>query len=60
MGIGGKTSVFAVNIEYAYTHIAGITCAMSCNCMVTRRATTKITSDMNVEVLSNPNWFEGR
>jgi len=60
MSIGGKTSVFAVNIEYAYTHIAGIACAMSCNCMVARRATTRIAADRSVEILNNPNWFIGR
>lgn len=60
MGIGGKTSVYAVNIEYAYTHLAGITCAISCNCMVTRRATTRISSKKHVDILDKPNWFEGR
>lgn len=60
MGLGGKTSVFAVNIEYAYTHLAGIACAMSCNCMIARRATTRIHADMSFEILNNPEWFDGR
>ncbi len=30
--------VFAVNVEYAYTHIAGICVAISCNCMVPAEA----------------------
>ena len=58
MGAGGDTSVLAVNVEYAYTHIAGICVATSSNCMVARRATTKIDSDNNVSVLKSPNWFD--
>lgn len=60
MGLGGETSVFAVNVEYAYTHIAGIAVAMSTNCCVSRRATTKIYDDGRVEELDCPNWFNGR
>lgn len=60
MGAGGKTSVFAVNVEYAYTHIAGIAVATSSNCMVARRATSRITADGEVQELACPNWFEGR
>ena len=60
MGSGGKTSVLAVNIEYAYTHIAGIVCATSSNCMVARRATTRILADGTTEALTDPDWFGGR
>lgn len=60
MGSGGKTSVFAVNVEYAYTHLAGITVAMSCNCMISRRATSRLYSDGRFEMLDAPNWFDGR
>lgn len=60
MGSGGETSVFAVNVEYAYTHIAGIAVAMNANCFVARRATTKIYADGRVEELNDPNWFDGR
>jgi tartrate dehydratase alpha subunit/fumarate hydratase class I-like protein len=60
MGAGGATSVFGVNIEYAYTHIAGITVAMSCNCMLARRATTKIYADGRTEFLDDPDWFDRR
>jgi L(+)-tartrate dehydratase alpha subunit len=60
MGSGGKTSVFAVNVEYSYTHIAGIAIAMSANCWVARRATIKIYADGKMETLDNPNWFNGR
>lgn len=60
MGCGGTTSAFAVNIEYAYTHIAGIAVAMSCNCMVTKRATTKIHADGKTEDVNDPDWFDRR
>jgi L(+)-tartrate dehydratase alpha subunit len=60
MGSGGKTSVFAVNIEYAFTHIAGIACATSSNCMVARRASSRILADSTVEAMKSPNWFGGR
>ena len=33
LGAGGDTSVLGVNVEYAYTHIAGIAVATSTNCM---------------------------
>ncbi len=58
MGAGGDTSVLAVNVEYAYTHIAGICVATSSNCMVARRASTNITSDNQVIALKSPTWFE--
>ena len=60
MGSGGRTSVLAVNIEYAYTHIAGIVCATSSNCMVARRATTRILADGQTVALTDPDWFGGR
>jgi L(+)-tartrate dehydratase alpha subunit len=60
MGFGGDTSLFCVNIEYSYTHIAGIAVAMSANCFIARRATTKIRSDGSTEELDNPDWFGGR
>ncbi len=37
-GIGGDTTAFAVNIEYAPTHIAGLPCAVNINCHVMRHA----------------------
>ena len=60
LGAGGTTSVLAVNVEYAYTHIAGIACATSTNCMVARRASTRINADNSVEKMKSPNWFGDR
>jgi len=47
-------------VEYSLTHLAGIAVAMSANCMVARRATTKIYADGKSEQLDDPNWFDGR
>lgn len=58
MGAGGDTSVLSVNVEYAFTHIAGICVATSSNCMVARRATTHIDENNNVTVKKSPDWFE--
>lgn len=60
LGAGGTTSVLAVNVEYAYTHIAGIACATSTNCMVARRASSRILSDGSVEKMQSPMWFGDR
>ncbi len=60
LGAGGSTSVLAVNVEYAYTHIAGIACATSTNCMVARRASTRIEADNTVTKMISPNWFGDR
>ena len=60
LGAGGSTSVLAVNVEYAYTHIAGIACATSTNCMVARRASTRINADGLITNMISPNWFGDR
>ncbi len=60
LGSGGNTSVLAVNVEYAYTHIAGIACATSTNCMVARRASSRITADNQVVKMESPMWFGDR
>lgn len=60
LGAGGDTSVLAVNVEYAYTHIAGIACATSTNCMVARRASSRIEADGTVIKMKSPNWFGDR
>ena len=60
LGAGGETSVLAVHVEYAYTHIAGIACATSTNCMVARRASSRIDAEGNVTKMISPDWFGGR
>jgi len=60
MGSGGETSVLSVNVEYAYTHIAGIAVAISCNCFVARRGTYLVQADGTMAYMKDPDWFEGR
>jgi len=60
MGIGGDTSVLGVNVEYAYTHIAGICVAISSNCMVARRGSYRVTAAGQIEEMTSPDWFVGR
>lgn len=60
MGTGGDVSVFAVHVEYAYTHIGGVAVATSTNCWIARRATTTIFADGRTEQLEAPMWFGGR
>lgn len=60
LGAGGDTSVLGVNVEYAYTHIAGIAVATSTNCMVARRASSRIEADGTVTAMRSPNWFGDR
>lgn len=60
LGAGGSTSVLAVNVEYAYTHIAGIACATSTNCMVARRASSRIDANGTITEMISPNWFGDR
>lgn len=60
MGIGGNTSVLAVHVEYAFTHIAGIAVDISTNCMVARRGTYRANADGTVEHVAAPMWFGDR
>ncbi|MDO4179133.1 MAG: fumarate hydratase [Phascolarctobacterium sp.] len=41
-GLGGSTTAFAVNIEFANTHIGGMPCAVNLNCHQARRAAMTI------------------
>ena len=41
-GFGGNTTAFAVNIETAPTHIAGLPVAVNIGCHVTRHASAEI------------------
>lgn len=60
LGAGGNTSALAVNVEYAYTHIAGIVVAISCNCMVARRSTFRINADNSFDKTDGAYWFGDR
>ena len=54
MGLGGRTTSLAVNIEYAYTHTGGLQVGVNIQCWAARRATARVHSDGGVEWLTHP------
>lgn len=51
MGLGGKTTVLGVHVEYAHRHPASFPAAVAFNCWAARRASARITADDTVEYL---------
>jgi fumarate hydratase subunit alpha len=49
MGLGGKTSLLGLNIEYAYCHTASLPVAINVQCWAARRGTVRIHTDGNLE-----------
>jgi fumarate hydratase subunit alpha len=49
MGLGGKTTVLGVNIEYAYCHTASLPVAVNVQCWAARRGTVRIHPDGKLE-----------
>ncbi|MDH4122554.1 MAG: fumarate hydratase [Thermoplasmata archaeon] len=49
MGLGGKTTVLGVNIEYAYCHTASMPVAVNVQCWAARRGTAQIFPDGKVK-----------
>jgi fumarate hydratase subunit alpha len=57
MGLGGKTTVLGVHIDFAYRHPASFPAAVAFNCWAARRASAKIDSDGTVGYLTHKlNW----
>jgi len=53
MGLGGKTTVLGVSIDYAYRHPASYPAAVAFNCWAARRATARISADGAIEYLTH-------
>ncbi|MEM3536221.1 MAG: fumarate hydratase [Candidatus Bathyarchaeia archaeon] len=53
MGLGGKTTVLGVHIDYAFRHPASFPAAVAFNCWAARRATARINADGTVEYLTH-------
>jgi fumarate hydratase subunit alpha len=53
MGLGGKTTVLDVKVDYAHRHPASYPVAVVVQCWAARRASAKIHSDGNVEYLTH-------
>ncbi len=53
MGLGGKTTVLAVHVDYAFRHPASFPVAVAFNCWAARRASARIDADGEVEYLTH-------
>jgi len=53
MGLGGKTTVLGVHVDYAYRHPASFPAAVAFNCWASRRASARINADGNVQYLTH-------
>lgn len=49
MGLGGKTTVLGVNVEYAFCHTASLPVAINIQCWAARRACARIYPDGRIE-----------
>ena len=52
MGLGGKTSVLGVHVDYAFRHPASFPVAVAFNCWAARRASARIHADGSIEYLT--------
>jgi len=53
MGLGGRTTVLGVHVDYAFRHPASFPAAVAFNCWAARRASAKINADGAVEYLTH-------
>jgi fumarate hydratase subunit alpha len=53
MGLGGKTTVLDVHVDYAFRHPASFPAAVAFNCWAARRASARIYPDGKVEYLTH-------
>ncbi len=51
MGLGGKTTVLDVHVEYAYCHTASLPVAVNTQCWTGRRARARIYDDGRTEIM---------
>jgi fumarate hydratase subunit alpha len=53
MGLGGRTTVLGVHVDYAFRHPASFPAAVSFNCWAARRASARINADGSAEYLTH-------
>jgi fumarate hydratase subunit alpha len=53
MGLGGKTTVLGVHVDYAFRHPASFPVAVAFNCWASRHASAKIYADGKAEYLTH-------
>ena len=54
MGLGGKTTVLSVKVDYAMRHPASLPVGVAVQCWAARRSTAIINKDLDVEYLTHP------
>jgi len=54
MGLGGKTTVLAVKVDYAMRHPASLPVGVAVQCWAARRSTAVISKDLSVTYLTHP------
>lgn len=54
MGLGGKTTVLGVKVDYAMRHPASLPVGVAVQCWASRRSTAVITKDLHVNYLTHP------
>lgn len=58
MGLGGKTTVLDVKVDYAMRHPASLPVGVAVQCWAARRSTATISKDLEVEYITHP--LEGK
>jgi fumarate hydratase subunit alpha len=53
MGLGGKTTVLGVHVDYAFRHPASFPVAVAFNCWASRRASAKISANGKAQYLTH-------
>jgi fumarate hydratase subunit alpha len=53
MGLGGKSTILGVNVDYAVRHPASFPAAVAFNCWAARRASARIHPDGRIEYLTH-------
>jgi L(+)-tartrate dehydratase alpha subunit len=56
MGMGGRSSVLDVHVEYAVTHTAALPVAFNAQCSLCRRKVARLTADGEVAIHDSPSW----
>ncbi len=57
LGMGGRTTVLDVHVEWAMTHLVGTLVAVSAQCPAARIGTIRLYEDGHMEEVSWPGWF---
>jgi len=56
MGMGGRSSVLDVHVEYAVTHTAALPVAFNAQCSLCRRKVARVTADGRISLHDTPSW----